>query len=198
MVMSDIDEEYEPSLASGDEPIEGDSGSDSYDADNPDGNAPESETESDSESETLPPPPPPPPVVAAAAVAAAAAAAEAPTPVEDEFAGGPGSANQSVPKSTIDAVTLQKIIKSKEEADNARNRMIIIVAIVTTLIVIGVTLGVIFGYNNNSSSQTPVWAQDGASRYDDFHVAVRRSFSPTFLYTHLLRFPFLLLKQPRA
>ncbi|KAI2501042.1 hypothetical protein MHU86_12709 [Fragilaria crotonensis] len=104
MVMSDIDEEYEPSVASGDEPIEGDSGSDSYDADNPDGNAPE--TESDSESETLPPPPPPAAAAAAvAAAAAAAAAAEAPTPVEDEFDGGPGSANQSVPKSTIDAVT---------------------------------------------------------------------------------------------
>jgi ABC-type dipeptide/oligopeptide/nickel transport system permease subunit len=42
--------------------------------------------------------------------------------------------------------------------------MIVIVAIVTTLIVIGVTLGIIFGYNKNSASETPKWAQDGASR----------------------------------
>lgn len=156
-VVSDIDEEYEPSVSSGSQRVDTDSGSDSYDADNPDGDAPQPEPDSDSESELEQPP----------------------TPVEDEFAVAPASAIQSVPKSTIDPVTLQKIIKSKEEADNARNRMIIIVAIVTTLIVIGVTLGIIFGYNRNSASETPVWAQDGASRYEYNHVAIDAFLSPT-------------------
>lgn len=62
------------------------------------------------------------------------------------------------------SASMESYIKAKEAADSARSRKIIIVAVVTTVVVLGVTLGVVFGYDKDSGSDKPSWAED--SRYE--------------------------------
>ena len=101
---------------------------------------------------------------------AAAAAAAAITQVVQESVPGeslPGSGDQDANAghaASRSVATMESILKAKEAADSARTRNIVIAAIVTTVVVLAVTLGIIFGYNKNSGSSKPNWAED--SRYE--------------------------------
>ena len=97
---------------------------------------------------------------------AAATGATSATTVATEYSGTDPAKNPGLPapaaKSNEIPVSIVKFLKEREETERARRNQIILVAVVTTIVVLGVSLGVGLGYKP-PSSETPAWLQDGSS-----------------------------------
>ena len=59
--------------------------------------------------------------------------------------------------------SVTKLLKEREESERVRRNRIILAAVVTTIVVLGVSLGVGLGYSKSPPSETPAWSQGGTS-----------------------------------